>query len=86
MLQIDLKKSAHVTKKPNNSNRDRESNPNGLNAYNSLNRANRIKTLAKIVDDNKSMLARLQGAQSHYNTDKWAKEFEENHRKASRIS
>jgi len=86
MLQIDLKKSQHVTKKPNNLNRDKEPNPNGMNAYNSLNRATRIKNLAKIVDDNKSMLNRLQGAQSHYDNNRWRKDFTENHKKAGRIS
>ena len=50
MLQIDLKPSKTVTVKPKET--VVESNPNGLNAYNSLNRATRIKTLAKIVDDN----------------------------------
>ena len=50
MLQIDLKPSKTVTVKPKET--VVESNPNGLNAYNSLNRATRIKSLAKIVDDN----------------------------------
>lgn len=50
MLQIDLKPSGHVAGKPKEA--VQESNPNGLNAYNSLNRANRIRELAKIVDDN----------------------------------
>ena len=57
MLQIDLKKSKNiglssVFEKP-------ESNPNGLNAYNSLNRAVRIKEIARVADDNKSILSRL---------------------------
>lgn len=50
MLHIDLKPSKHVAGKPMEILPD--SNPNGLNAYNSLNRANRIRELAKIVDDN----------------------------------
>ena len=50
MLHIDLKPSKHVVGKPTETLPD--SNPNGLNAYNSLNRANRIRELAKIVDDN----------------------------------
>ena len=43
MLQIDLKPSAHVSLQTRET---PESNPNGLNAYNSLNRANRIKEIA----------------------------------------
>ena len=72
MLQIDLKPSKTVTVKPKEI--VVESNPNGLNAYNSLNRANRIKTLAKIVDDNQHMLKRLQSAQSCYNAEGWKKD------------
>lgn len=57
MLQIDLKKSknvgvASVLEK-------QESNPNGLNSYASLNRAVRIKEIARVADDNKSILNRL---------------------------
>ncbi len=58
MLQIDLKKSKNVgmsnsvLEKP-------ESNPNGLNSYASLNRAVRIKEIARVADDNKSILNRL---------------------------
>ena len=69
MLQIDLKASSlnpgkmakqeTVLKRP--------SNPHGLNAYNSLNRAVRIKDLAGIVDGNRRVLDRLQNVQSHYN-------------------
>ena len=54
MLQIDLKPTGHVVTKPKDM--TPESNPNGLNAYNSLNRANRIRELAKIVDDNQTIL------------------------------
>lgn len=54
MLQIDLKPSTGVVSKPRDS--LPESNPNALNAYNSLNRANRIRELAKIVDDNQTIL------------------------------
>jgi len=50
MLQIDLKPAVHVNTKTKE--QVPESNPNGLNAYNSLNRAERIRKLAKIVDDN----------------------------------
>ena len=75
MLQIDLKPSKNVVStdtlpaKP-------ESNPNGLNAYNSLNRAIRIKEIARVADDNKSILGRLQTTKSHYSTDKWNRDFE----------
>ena len=81
-----MKKSDHVSKKPNNTNREKDSNPNGLNAYNSLNRANRIRSLAKIVEDNKSMLNRLQGTHSHYDNNKWRKDFELNQKTKERIS
>lgn len=43
----------------------------GLNSYNSLNRAMRIKDMAKIVEDNKIMLKKLQTATSFYSIDKW---------------
>ena len=33
--------------------------PKGLNSYNSLNRANRIRSLAKIIDENKVLLDKL---------------------------
>ena len=59
----------NVTDKP-------ESNPSGLNSYNSLNRAVRIKELARVSDDNKSILNRLQGTRSHYSTEKWNYDFE----------
>ena len=73
MLQIDLKKSSNVSLNPVFD--KPESNPNGLNSYNSLNRAVRIKEIARVADDNKSILGRLQKAQSHYNTDKWEDNF-----------
>lgn len=75
MLQIDLKPSKNVVStdalgyKP-------ESNPNGLNSYNSLNRAVRIKEIARVADDNKNILGRLQTTKSHYSTDKWNKDFD----------
>lgn len=73
MLQIDLKKTKQggptaAAEKP-------ESNPNGLNSYTSLNRAVRIKEIARVADDNRSILGRLQGTKSHYSTDKWNEEF-----------
>jgi hypothetical protein len=61
MLQIDLKASKlnPKTMQHNTLHGGTMSNPAGLNAYNSLNRANRIKDLAKIVDDNRRVLDRL---------------------------
>ena len=52
MLQIDLKPSKNVTSKDTLADKP-ESNPSGLNAYNSLNRAVRIKEIARVADDNK---------------------------------
>jgi hypothetical protein len=61
MLQIDLKASelnpSTLNEKKLHS--GKESNPCGLNAYNSLNRATRIKDLAGIVDSNRRVLDRL---------------------------
>ena len=72
MLSIDLKaqqkKDAHqVTKE--------DPNPSALNQYNSLNRQTRIRELARIVDDNKQMLGRLQTTKSNYNGAKWEHNF-----------
>ena len=75
MLQIDLKPSKNVVSTDTLSVKP-ESNPNGLNAYNSLNRAVRIKEIARVADDNKSILGRLQTTKSHYSTDKWNRDFE----------
>ena len=78
MLQIDLKatKLNPKTLEKKTIFNGKESNPAGLNAYNSLNRANRIKDLAKIVDDNRRVLDRLQMAQSHYSTDNMQNDFQ----------
>ena len=75
MLQIDLKPSKNIVG-PTNVIDKPESNPSGLNSYNSLNRAVRIKELARVSDDNKSILNRLQGTRSHYSTEKWNNMFE----------
>ena len=70
MLQIDLKPSKNVIS--TEVVKDKlESNPNGLNSYNSLNRAVRIKEIARVADSNKNILGRLQTTKSHYSTDKW---------------
>lgn len=46
--------SAKSSKKSINAN-----NGQGLNSYNSLNRANRIRSLARIIDENKMLLEKL---------------------------
>ena len=68
MLQIDLKegKLNPKTMKKTTSHADAVSNPNGLNSWDSLNRANRIKDLARIVDGNRAVLERLQNTSSNY--------------------
>mmetsp|Transcript_1634 Transcript_1634/g.2264 ORF Transcript_1634/g.2264 Transcript_1634/m.2264 type:complete len:120 (+) Transcript_1634:262-621(+) len=72
MLQIDLNKSKNVqstaAEMPN-------SNPNGLNSYTSLNRAVRIKEIARVADDNKNILGRLQNTRSHYSNEHWERQF-----------
>ena len=71
MLQIDLKvqNKKPLEEKP-------EPNPAALNQYNSLNRAQRIKSLARIVEDNRQMLGRLQTAKTHYNNARLAEDFD----------
>ena len=88
MLQIDLKASQlnPKTMAAKTIHGDKASNPAALNAYNSLNRANRIKDLAKIVDDNRRVLDRLQCAQSHYSTDKQTSDFNKKLKIAANIS
>lgn len=72
MLQIDINGSKHVQSqsidKP-------KSNPIGLNSYQSLNRALRIKEIARVADDNKTILNRLQSTKSHFSADKWKQDF-----------
>jgi len=76
MLHIDLKNDKKVAMKRNHSTlQKKENNPQGLNAYNSLNRANRIKDLAKIIDENKTLLEKLQNTRSCYNRNKWENDF-----------
>ena len=52
-----------------------ELNPRALNSYNSLNKATRITEMRKVATDNRSILSRLQNAQSHYSVLDWEKEF-----------
>ena len=75
MLQIDLKKGNPGAAASIINFEVPDSNPNGLNSYNSLNRAVRIKEIARVADDNKNILGRLQGTKSHYSTDRWEKDF-----------
>lgn len=49
--------------------------PHGLNSYTSLNRANRIRSLARIIDENKILLDKLQNTRSNYNNSKWENDF-----------
>jgi hypothetical protein len=50
-------------------------NQYGLNSYNSLNRANRIKGLARIIDENKVLLDKLQKTKSTYNNTGWQHDY-----------
>ena len=50
----------------------------GLNSYNSLNRANRIRSLAKIIDENKVLLDKLQKTKSSYNGEVWKNDYVKN--------
>jgi hypothetical protein len=70
MLKIDLK-GQNPPKPPMKP----ESNPKAWNQYNSLNRKVRIENLTRIVNDNRSMLSRLQSAKSHYNREQWEAHF-----------
>jgi hypothetical protein len=49
--------------------------PQGLNSYNSLNRANRIRSLANIIDQNKNLLEKLQKTKSTYNKNGWDADY-----------
>jgi DNA polymerase II large subunit len=68
MLTIDLKPSKH--------------NPQKIkmfptpSAY-SLNRAQRIRELTRVTQENKMLLQRLQTAHSVYDREKWAKDFKQ---------
>jgi len=57
----------------------------GLNSYNSLNRAVRIKNLAKIVDENKMILNKLQKTGSNYDTMAWEKQNKQTKTLSKRI-
>ena len=85
MLQIDLKASNNVVGSKNASEKP-DSNPNGLNSYNSLNRAVRITELARVADSNKSILNRLQTTRATYSTDKWNRAFDNQRKIIGNIS
>ena len=55
----------------------KDDQPHGLNSYTSLNRANRIRSLARIIDENKILLDKLQNTRSNYNNSKWENDFQE---------
>jgi hypothetical protein len=90
MLQIDLKPAQEAPvgqkslKRINSAQVGRPVSANqstqaqGLNSYNSLNRANRIRSLAKIIDENKILLDKLQKTKSSYNNDDWKKDYQKN--------
>ena len=82
MLHIDLNKSKNVVSVPTEI---PESNPNGLNSYQSLNRAVRIKEIARVADDNRSILGRLQNTKSHYSTEGWEQHHKYQRKNLSQI-
>jgi hypothetical protein len=75
MLQIDIKPSNLNAENLEATIKSTKAIPttNGLNSYNSLNRAVRIKKLSNIIDSNKIMLRKLQDANSHYSIREWDK-------------
>ena len=82
MLQIDLNKSKNVV---STAVEVPQSNPNGLNSYSSLNRAVRIKEIARVADDNKNILSRLQNTRSHYSNECWESQFKSNRKNLDQI-
>ena len=55
--------------------REYRDQPKGLNSYTSLNRANRIRSLARIIDENKVLLSKLQNTRSNYDNSKWETQY-----------
>lgn len=51
-----------------------------LNSYTSLNRANRIRSLARIIDENKILLNKLQVVKSTFNSTKLENDFQKQRR------
>ena len=82
MLQIDLNKSKNVQATPTEV---KESNPNGLNSYQSLNRAVRIKEIARVADQNRNILGRLQNTRSHYSNEAWEQHHKSQRKNLSQI-
>lgn len=72
--------------KKNSSHADTVSNPNGLNSWDSLNRANRIKDLARIVDGNRAVLERLQNTSSNYDHNKHLDSFAKSRKLSQNLS
>lgn len=66
--------------------REYREQPKGLNSYTSLNRANRIRSLARIIDENKVLLSKLQNTRSNYDNSKWETEYMENQKRSNMIS
>ena len=83
MLQIDLNKSKNVVSQASEV---PESNPAGLNSYQSLNRAVRIKEIARVADQNKDMLGRLQTAKSHYNNEDWESSYKNQRKQLGQVT
>lgn len=76
MLTIDLKPSKH--------NPQKIKMINTPSAY-SLNRAQRIRELTRVTQENKMLLQRLQTAQSVYDRDKWESDFKKKKYHADKI-
>ena len=75
MLQIDLKPSKLnrrvLLQEIGAAKEEAPARQSGLNSYSSLNRAVRIKDMARIVEDNKLILKKLSTANSFYSIDRW---------------
>lgn len=66
--------------------REYRDQPKGLNSYTSLNRANRIRSLARIIDENKVLLSKLQNTRSNYDNSKWETQYQQNMKRSNMIS
>ena len=66
--------------------REYRDQPKGLNSYTSLNRANRIRSLARIIDENKVLLSKLQNTRSNYDNSKWETDYIKNVKRSNMIS
>ena len=77
MLTIDLKPSKH--------NPQKIKMLNTPSAY-SLNRAQRIKELTRVTQENKALLQRLQSAHSVYDRSKWEKDYRKEQYRVNMLS